>query len=66
MVGEAKLEMFLEENPPIEANIAKANASLNEAKSYLTESITELSTQVLYIILLNKIQFVVICLQNKT
>lgn len=65
MVGEAKLEMFLEENPPIEANIAKAIASLNEAKSYLTESISELSTQVLNIILLIKLQFVVVCLLNK-
>lgn len=49
MVGEAKLEMFLEENPPIESNIPKAFAGLNEAKSYLTESISELSnTQVMY------------------
>lgn len=47
MVGEAKLEMFLEENPPIEANIDKAKNGLNEAKSYLTESINELSTQVI-------------------
>jgi len=47
MVGEAKLEMFLEEHPPIESNIAKACAGLNEAKSYLTESISELSTQVI-------------------
>jgi len=46
MVGEAKLEMFLEENPPIESNIAKAKIGLNEAKSYLIESISELSTQV--------------------
>lgn len=46
MIGEAKLEMFLEENPPIESNIAKACAGLNEAKSYLIESISELSTQV--------------------
>ncbi|KAL4148436.1 hypothetical protein QTP88_002678 [Uroleucon formosanum] len=45
MVGEAKLEMFLEEHPPIESNIAKACNGLNEAKSYLTESISELSTQ---------------------
>lgn len=47
MVGEAKLEMFLEENPPIEANIEKARSGLIEAKSYLTESISELSTQVI-------------------
>lgn len=46
MVGEAKLEMFLEENPPTESNIAKACAGLNDAKSYLTESISEQSTQV--------------------
>lgn len=54
MVGEAKLEMFLEENPPIESNIANANAGLNEAKSYLTESISELSTQVFNITLFIK------------
>lgn len=49
MVGEAKLEMFLEENPPIEINIPKACAGLSEAKSYLTESISELSsTQVIH------------------
>lgn len=48
MVGEAKLEMFLEENPPIESNIDKACVGLNDAKSYLTESISELSnTQVI-------------------
>jgi len=47
MVGEAKLEMFLEEHPPIESNIALACGGLNEAKSYLTESISELSTQVI-------------------
>lgn len=46
MVGEAKLEMFLEENPPIENNISKACTGLNEAKSFLTESISE---QVIYI-----------------
>lgn len=48
MVGEAKLEMYLEENPPIESNISKACASLNEAKSYLTELVSEQSTQVKY------------------
>lgn len=47
MVGEARLEMFLEEYPPIESNIAKACSGLIEAKSYLTESISELSTQVI-------------------
>lgn len=47
MIGEAKLEMFLEENPPIESNIVKACAGLNEAKSYLTESIDPSSTQVI-------------------
>jgi len=41
MVGEAELEMFLEEYPPIESNIAQACGGLTEAKSYLTESISE-------------------------
>ncbi|XP_050437574.1 tetratricopeptide repeat protein 7B [Adelges cooleyi] len=45
MIGEAKLEMFLEENPPVESNIAKACIGLVDAKTYLTDSINELNTQ---------------------
>lgn len=48
MVGEAKLEMYLEENPPIESNVSKACTSLKEAKSYLTELVSEQSIQVKY------------------
>lgn len=35
MIGEGKLESFLEDNPPIEANVAKAKAGLIDAKNYL-------------------------------
>lgn len=36
MIGEGKLESFLEESPPIEANFTKAKAGLIDAKNYLT------------------------------
>ncbi|GAB0097213.1 Tetratricopeptide repeat [Sergentomyia squamirostris] len=35
LIGEGKLENFLDENPPIEANFTKAKTGLSEAKSYL-------------------------------
>lgn len=35
MIGEGKLESFLEENSPIEANFSKARNGLQEAKNYL-------------------------------
>lgn len=35
LIGEGKLESFLEENSPIEANFAKAKNGLFEAKNYL-------------------------------
>lgn len=35
LIGEGKLESFLEENPPIEANFTKAKAGLNDAKRLL-------------------------------
>uniref|UniRef100_A0A7G3ANH5 Putative calmodulin-binding protein n=1 Tax=Lutzomyia longipalpis TaxID=7200 RepID=A0A7G3ANH5_LUTLO len=35
LIGEGKLESFLDENPPIEANYAKAKTGLTEAKSFL-------------------------------
>lgn len=35
LIGEGKLESFLEENPPIEANFSKAKTGLIDAKSYL-------------------------------
>lgn len=36
LIGEGKLESYLEENPPIETNFAKAKAGLNEARRLLT------------------------------
>uniref|UniRef100_A0A1A9WKS4 Tetratricopeptide repeat protein 7 N-terminal domain-containing protein n=1 Tax=Glossina brevipalpis TaxID=37001 RepID=A0A1A9WKS4_9MUSC len=36
LVGEARLEGFLEENPPIESNFVKARTGLQEAKRCLT------------------------------
>lgn len=35
LIGEGKLESFLEENPPIEANFSKAKTGLIDAKNYL-------------------------------
>lgn len=35
MIGEGKLESYLEENPPIEANFIKAKTGLVDAKNYL-------------------------------
>lgn len=39
LVGEAKLENFLEEYPPKDKNVAKAKEGLIEAKDYLTKTI---------------------------
>lgn len=35
LIGEGKLESFLEENPPIEVNFAKAKTGLQDARNYL-------------------------------
>ena len=35
MIGEGKLECFLEENPPIESNFSKAKVGLTDPKNYL-------------------------------
>lgn len=35
LVGEGKLESYLEEHPPIESNFTKAKSGLQEAKNYL-------------------------------
>ncbi|KAL1425270.1 hypothetical protein MTO96_019418 [Rhipicephalus appendiculatus] len=40
-IGESKLEQFLEEHPPTEANINKAKTGLTEAKRYLNNCFTE-------------------------
>ncbi|KFM58237.1 Tetratricopeptide repeat protein 7B, partial [Stegodyphus mimosarum] len=41
LIGECKLEQFLEESPPIESNISKAKTGLTEAKRYLQTCISE-------------------------
>ncbi|KAG8183982.1 hypothetical protein JTE90_001515 [Oedothorax gibbosus] len=41
LLGECKLEHFLEENPPIEANVAKAKTGLAEPKRFLQTCISE-------------------------
>ncbi|XP_015922937.1 tetratricopeptide repeat protein 7B isoform X2 [Parasteatoda tepidariorum] len=41
LIGESKLEQFLEENLPIESNISKAKTGLTEAKRYLQTCISE-------------------------
>lgn len=41
LVGEAKLESYLEQNPPFEKNISKARIGLIEPKNHLLEAITE-------------------------
>ncbi|GAB6031720.1 hypothetical protein CHUAL_009466 [Chamberlinius hualienensis] len=35
LVGESKLELYLEDNPPTEHNVTKARSTLTEAKRYL-------------------------------
>ena len=39
--GKGKLESFLEEFPPIDANISKAHIGLTEAKRYLLSTANE-------------------------
>ena len=46
LIGECKLEQFLEENPPIESNISKAKTGLTEAKRYLQTCISEQGAKV--------------------
>lgn len=41
LVGECKLETFLEDNPPIEQNANKARTSLAEAKRCLLSSLND-------------------------
>lgn len=36
LIGEGKLESYLEENPPIESNFPKAKTGLNDTKNYLS------------------------------
>lgn len=46
LLGEGKLESFLEEYPPVEENILKAKNGLNDAKKHLLNAITELGKKV--------------------
>eukprot|EP00096_Caligus_rogercresseyi_P009540 TRINITY_DN3245_c0_g1_i2.p1 TRINITY_DN3245_c0_g1~~TRINITY_DN3245_c0_g1_i2.p1 ORF type:complete len:911 (+),score=237.41 TRINITY_DN3245_c0_g1_i2:189-2921(+) len=61
LIGEGKLEEFLEENPPKESNVAKAKAGLHEAKHCLNRTIGEeakkLGVHLDSFILLGKIHF---------
>lgn len=41
LIGEGKLENYLEENPPLESNISKAKIALIDAKRYLNYVISE-------------------------
>lgn len=47
LIGEGKLESFLEEFPPIDANISKARTGLTEAKRYLLSTASEQGKKVI-------------------
>ena len=46
LAGEARLENFLEQTPPIEANVVKAKTGLAEAKRFLLLAANEKDKQV--------------------
>lgn len=46
LLGEGKLESYLEENPSIDSNVARARNSLNDAKNHLLNATTELGKKV--------------------
>lgn len=48
LLGEGKLESFLEEHPPIDSNISKARNGLNEARKHLLNATTELGKKVYF------------------
>lgn len=50
LIGEGKLESYLEEHPPTEANIPKAKTGLAEARKYLLMCIGEPAKKVRRII----------------
>lgn len=50
LCGEGRLESFLEQTPPIEANQAKAKAGLMETKRYLLQAANEKEKQVAVIL----------------
>ena len=41
LIGEGKLESFLEEYPPVDVNISKARTGLTEAKRFLQNTASE-------------------------
>lgn len=46
LLGEGKMELFFEENPPTEANVAKAKHGLIEARNHLLNATSELGKKV--------------------
>lgn len=48
LLGEGKMELFLEENAPIDGNASKAKHGLAEAKSYLMNATSDLGKKVSY------------------
>lgn len=48
LLGEGKLELFLEEYPPLESNINKAKIGLSDAKKCLLVAAGELGVKVSY------------------
>ncbi|XP_050738425.1 tetratricopeptide repeat protein 7B-like isoform X1 [Eriocheir sinensis] len=61
LIGEGKLESYLEENPPTEANISKAKTGLAEARKYLLMCIGEpakkLEVSLDALLLLSKLEY---------
>ena len=62
LIGEAKLEDFLDENPPKDANVSRAKDGLNEAKEHLMNTISaeeakKLGVHLDSFILLGKLNF---------
>ena len=47
LIGEGKLESFLEEYPPVDVNISKARTGLTEAKRYLLNTASEQGKKVM-------------------
>lgn len=51
LCGEGRLESFLEQTPPIDANIGKARNGLQETRKYLILAANEKDKQVIKIII---------------
>lgn len=52
LLGEGKLESFLEDYPPIDINISRARSGLNEARKHLLNSTTELGKKVHIVVMI--------------